>query len=127
VQVARNDEGVVVEAGGEGFARRFGGVTESPSLRQAANEGALDEALGVENEVVGARSQPLPEVPHLAPGGDPAELVAPAPDGHRNHLANRRVQAWNVGEALLDAPVDAGFGETAPQVADYRQVVNYVT
>jgi hypothetical protein len=41
--------------------------------------------------------------------------------------STRRVQTGNVGKDFLDAPVDQRFGKDMAQIADHRQVVNYVT
>ena len=127
MHVAWNDEGGIIEPRRQRFARRLGRVTTAPAVCLPGDQRALQQALRVEYHVVVAFADSAPEVAQLAPGSQTPEVLAPAPEGDRNDLGDGRVQTWNVGKRLLDAPIDLRARQAAAQVADHRQIVHYVT
>lgn len=124
VGVGRNDESLVVKACRQALACNLGRIAVVSPMRHAADQAALEQALGVEDGVVTRRADAAAKGRDLLPGLCAAEALAPAADGDRNHLSDVWMQARNLGERLLDAPVDRRLGKSAAQVADDRQVVD---
>jgi hypothetical protein len=127
MHIARDDEGRVVEAGRERFARHLGRVAETPALRLACDQRALQQALACRALRRSAWRRCGAGSRRFRARWRAAEVPAPTPDGHRNHLTDRGMQAWQVGKAFLDTPVDLRFGKDQPEITDHRQVVNYIT
>ncbi|KFB66917.1 MAG: hypothetical protein CAPSK01_003856 [Candidatus Accumulibacter vicinus] len=127
MHIAWNDEGLVIKARGQGFTRGFSGVTAMPALCLPGNQCAFQQALRIEHDVVRLAMDESPEIAQFTPGGEPAGIPAPTSEGHRDDLVDRWMQTGNVGKGLLDAPVDQRFGKDMTQIAEHRQVVNYVT
>ena len=58
------------------------------------------------------------------PGGK--GLLAPAPQGHRDHLAHRRVPGGNLGEAFFHHPVELNAGDRPRGIGQCRQGMDHV-
>ncbi|MNE35737.1 hypothetical protein D3C80_1295140 [compost metagenome] len=118
-----NRVGPVVEATGHRLAR---GLFIQPgdrraALRVAGQPGALEQALGVDHQVVVDLAQALLEAAPLAALDGLPEVLAPATDSHRNDLRHRRMPGRNLGEALFHHPVELDAGNGASGVGQRGQ------
>ncbi len=98
--------------------RRFG---------QTADEGAFQQALGVQYQIISPGLQLLFQCRNLAPGLCGKRLLAPAAHGHRHHAIDARVQARDISETFFHHPVDLHVRMAGADVVDDRKIVNNVS
>ena len=96
------------------------------AARDARDDQALDQTLGVENQLVVAARELAPRCAHLAPGGGEEDLRAPAAQGKRNDAVDCGMQRGERDVGLLDRPVNLPLRPLAPNVGDGRKGVHDV-
>ncbi|MCY1426006.1 hypothetical protein D9M71_418140 [compost metagenome] len=116
----------VVEAAGHRLAGRIAVQAGHRRLGVTGQQGAFQQALGVDHQVVAGFSQAALEAAPLAALQRLPEVLAPAPDGHRNDLRHRRVPGRNFGEAFFHHPVKGDAGDGPRGVGQRRQRMNHV-
>ncbi len=112
VLLARHGVTPVIEARGQRLAGRITVQASHRRLDVAGQPGAFQQPLGVDHQVVARFAQARLEAPPFTGTQGLPRALAPATDGHRNHLIHRRMPGGNLGEAFLHHPVeaDAGYG-----------------
>ena len=94
-----------IEQCGGGFARA--GSVESganASSGPECDQGALDQALGIDDEIVAFAAKGSPECADFAYA--PLAGLSPSAQGRRNHAADAAMQRWHCRKALLRHPVE---------------------
>ena len=119
--------GTAIEAAGERLARRVAIETGDRRLAHVAGQpGTLQQPLGVDHQVIVDFLQALLEAPPFAVAQGLPEVLAPAPDRHRDHPRHRRMPGGNLGETFLHHPVELDAGNRPGGVGKRRQGVDHV-
>ncbi len=123
---AGNGIGAIIETSGHGLAR--GSLVQAGDGRfdVAGQPGAFQQALGVDHQVVAGVTQALLELAPFAIFEGLPEVLAPATDGHRDHVGDRRMPGRNLGEALFHHPVELDARQRAHGVGQRGQGVDHV-
>jgi len=89
--------------------RLAGRIVVQPGDRRldvAGQPGALEQALGIDHQVITTFAQARLEASPLAAAQGIDRMFAPATNRHRNHLRHRWMPGRDLGEALLHDPVE---------------------
>jgi len=134
VRAQADRDALVMENAGDWFiSRAFGRIGQADAAalrcqaRHAHHDAGLEQALGIEHEVIALGLQLPPECPDLGARGRREQGLAPAPQGDRDDLADVGIEADQAGVALFDRPVDLSRGEMTMDVRHHRHVVDDVS
>ncbi|MNP23310.1 hypothetical protein D3C76_1160160 [compost metagenome] len=126
VLAAGNRQAPVIEPCGEGLARRTFIESGHRCFHIPGEQSAFQQALGIDDQIVFRGANALFEALPLATLDGLPDVLAPATDRHRNHLAHRRVPGRNFGEAFFHHPVECDAGDGPRGVGQRRQRMNHV-
>ncbi len=93
---------------------------------ESRNEGALEQSLRVDHDVVGAFIEFVAKLPDVGASTCAEGPLSPRPDTAPEDPVNARMQRRNRRERTLDDPVDASLRKSGPDVRNHRQVVHDV-
>ena len=124
VEIARHVMPARIEQAGERLAQARPIEPLDPHPRELGEHRALGEPLRVEHEIVAPIAQSRLQRRDLGPGGSGRDGLAPAPDRHRDHGLHARMQPRDVGEPLLDQPVDLEIGARGERLRHRRKGVD---
>ncbi|MNF72301.1 hypothetical protein D3C84_542730 [compost metagenome] len=116
-----------VKACGQGLTGRMLVQPGHRGFDITCQPGALEQALGIDHQVVFCRAHALLEaLPLTALEGLP-DVLAPATDRHRNHLVHRRVPGRDFGEAFFHHPVELDPRDCPRRIGQRWQRMNHIT
>src|SRR6185369_2460215 len=84
----------VVEGGSERLANAVPVITVAAATRHARDQGGAQQPLAVDDLVITAGANLAQALGDLLQRAGREQRLAPAPPGHRQHIADRRMQAY---------------------------------
>ena len=117
----------VVEKRGEGFADGIAGAARDETVGFARDEGAFEEALSVENQVVFFAAKFVFEITPFTGGESPGRGFSPAPEAGDDDAVYGLVPLGNVLVGFFDDPIEFDLGIGAGGVRDRSERVHDVS
>ncbi len=117
---------MVVGQGRELLARARTVHAIARSRHQAGDNGALDQALGIDDRIVVLRPQGRAGAAPLGTGESLQRSLAPAPQGHGDYPVHGAMPGGNLRKRLLHDPVEADTGPGRRGIAQRRQGVDNI-
>src|SRR5690606_41719199 len=90
----------VIKPAGDGLTNGLAVIAGGRGVIQTGQHGAFQQSLGINDQIILTASQLSLESPPLTAAPGFQKVLAPAPDGDRDHLVHRRMPTGNFGEAF---------------------------
>ncbi len=126
VPVAGHRDSPLIAPGGQGFP---GGAEIQPDPDppgEASDQGALEQTLGVDHQVIALLPQFLEEGPQLLATLSCQGSPTPLPQPQRDDLAHRRMPGRDLAEGLFHHPITVPVGDGGPGVAQGGQGMEHI-